>query len=55
MATNHVWHPMSGKLRLYESSRRVVLRFARRIVAVSREIKRRPDFDERPASQHSRH
>ena len=39
VATNHVWHPLSGKLRFYESLDAFVLRFARRIVAVSREIK----------------
>ena len=39
VATNHVWHPMSGKLRIYESADAFVLRFAKRIVAVSQEIK----------------
>lgn len=40
VATNHVWHPMSGKLQLYESVDAFVLRFAARVVAVSREIRR---------------
>jgi glycosyltransferase involved in cell wall biosynthesis len=40
LATNHVWHPISGKMRLYESVDALVLRFARSIVAVSREIRR---------------
>jgi glycosyltransferase involved in cell wall biosynthesis len=39
VATNHVWHPLSGKMRFYESLDAFVLRFARRIVAVSREIR----------------
>jgi glycosyltransferase involved in cell wall biosynthesis len=39
VATNHVWHPTSGKLRLYESVDALVLRFAKRIVAVSAEIR----------------
>jgi len=39
VATNHVWHPMSGKLRLYESLDAFLLRFAKRIVAVSAEIR----------------
>ncbi len=39
VATNHVWHPMSGKLRLYEGVDAFVLRFARRIVAVSCEVR----------------
>jgi glycosyltransferase involved in cell wall biosynthesis len=40
VATNHVWHPMGGKLKLYESVDAFVLRFAARVVAVSREIRR---------------
>ncbi len=39
VATNHVWHPMTGKLRLYETVDAFVLRFAKRVVAVSREIR----------------
>lgn len=39
VATNHVWHPISGKLRFYESVDAFVLRFATRVVAVSRAIK----------------
>jgi glycosyltransferase involved in cell wall biosynthesis len=39
VATNHVWHPLTGKLRLYESLDAFVLRFARRIVAVSPSIR----------------
>ena len=39
VATNHVWHPMSGKLRMYESLDAFALRFARRVVAVSYEIR----------------
>ena len=39
VATNHVWHPLSTKLRLYESVDAFVLRFATRVVAVSREIR----------------
>jgi glycosyltransferase involved in cell wall biosynthesis len=39
VATNHVWHPISGKLRLYETIDAIVLRFAKRVVAVSDEIR----------------
>ena len=39
VATNHVWHPLSTKLRLYESVDAFVLRFATRVVGVSREIR----------------
>ncbi len=39
VATNHVWHPMTGKLRLYEAADAFVLRHARRVIAVSSEIK----------------
>jgi glycosyltransferase involved in cell wall biosynthesis len=39
VATNHVWHPISGKLRLYEGLDAFVLRFAGRTVAVSSEIR----------------
>jgi len=39
VATNHVWHPMNGKLRLYEGIDAFVLRFAERVVAVSDEIR----------------
>jgi glycosyltransferase involved in cell wall biosynthesis len=39
VATNHVWHPLTAKLRLYQNLDAFVLRFARRVVAVSREIR----------------
>jgi glycosyltransferase involved in cell wall biosynthesis len=39
VATNHVWHPLSTKLRLYESVDAFALRFAARVIAVSREIR----------------
>jgi len=39
VATNHVWHPMNGKLRLYEGIDALALRFANRVVAVSDEIR----------------
>ena len=39
LATNHVWHPISATLRLYETVDALVLPFAKRIVAVSHEIK----------------
>jgi len=39
VATNHVWHPLSWKMRLYESLDAFVLRYARRVVAVSRAIR----------------
>jgi glycosyltransferase involved in cell wall biosynthesis len=39
VATNHVWSPVSTKLRLYERLDAFVLRFAQRIVAVSPEIR----------------
>ena len=39
VATNHVWHPTSRTLRLYESVDAFVLRFAKRVVAVSRPIR----------------
>ena len=39
VATNHVWHPLSTRLRIYESVDAFVLRFAARVVAVSREIR----------------
>ena len=39
VATNHVWHSLSRTLRFYESVDAFVLRFATRVVAVSREIR----------------
>ena len=39
MATNHVWHGLDRKLRVYEKIDAFVLRFAARVVAVSIEIK----------------
>jgi glycosyltransferase involved in cell wall biosynthesis len=39
VATNHVWHPISWILRFYESMDAFVLRFARRVVAVSRGVR----------------
>jgi glycosyltransferase involved in cell wall biosynthesis len=39
VATNHVWHGLDRKLRLYEHLDAFLLRFARRVVAVSDEIK----------------
>jgi glycosyltransferase involved in cell wall biosynthesis len=39
LATNHVWHPINAKLRLYETADAFVLPFAKRIVAVSKEIR----------------
>ena len=39
VATNHVWHPLTAKLRLYVSLDAFLLRFARRVVAVSSEIR----------------
>ncbi len=39
IATNHVWHPVTGRLRLYEGADAFVLRFARLVVAVSSGVK----------------
>lgn len=39
VATNHVWHGLDRKLRVYEKIDAFVLRFAARVVAVSIEIK----------------
>jgi glycosyltransferase involved in cell wall biosynthesis len=39
IATNHVWHPISWVLRLYESIDAWALRFARRVIAVSGGVK----------------
>jgi glycosyltransferase involved in cell wall biosynthesis len=39
IATNHVWHSINAKLRLYETVDALVLPFAKRIVAVSKEIR----------------
>lgn len=40
IATNHVWHGFDRKLRFYEGLDAFVLRFARKIIAVSDEIQR---------------
>ena len=39
IATNHVWHGLDSKLRLYEKIDAFILRFARHVIAVSSEIK----------------
>jgi glycosyltransferase involved in cell wall biosynthesis len=39
VATNHVWHGLDHKLRLYEGIDAFILRFASRVAAVSGEIK----------------
>jgi glycosyltransferase involved in cell wall biosynthesis len=40
VATNHVWHPVSVRMRFYEGVDAFVLRFAKRVVAVSGEIRK---------------
>jgi len=39
LATNHVWQPISARMRLYITVDALVLRFAKRVVAVSDEIR----------------